>query len=44
MGHDATISLLAYKIDTLNVVTAQFSVAVQQDEFVTWGSVSVMPN
>lgn len=42
-GHDATINSGAWKLINFSFVSLSASVAVQQDEFVIWGDISVMP-
>jgi hypothetical protein len=41
MGHTATTKHMATKIDVFNFISAEVSLAIQTDEFVTWGTVSV---
>jgi hypothetical protein len=41
-GHDPSVTNAAWKLDSVTPVTVQFSFIVQQDEFVTWGSASVL--
>jgi hypothetical protein len=41
-GCDPSGTNAAWKLDSVTPVTAQFSFIVQQDEFVTWGSASVL--
>jgi hypothetical protein len=41
-GRDPSVTNAAWKLDSVTPVTAQFSFIVQQDEFVTWGSASVL--
>ena len=41
-GRDPSVTNGAWKLDSVTSVTAQFSFIVQQDEFVTWGSASVL--
>ena len=42
-GRDATINNVALRIDSFAFVTSKVSYIMQQDEFVTWGTASVMP-
>jgi len=43
MGHNSTTNNGAWKLESFNFINAQVSFIVQQDEFVTYGSISVMP-
>jgi len=42
-GKDVTVANAAFKIDSFTFVTAQMSLIFQQNEFVVWGTVTVMP-
>ncbi|MGZ4943444.1 MAG: hypothetical protein ACXVIG_03615 [Halobacteriota archaeon] len=42
MGHDPTVHAYSYKFDSLSFISAQASLAAQTDEFVLWGTISVV--
>jgi hypothetical protein len=43
MGREPTSTQASWKIDSFSFVSLSASVAIQQDEFVTYGTMSVMP-